>query len=362
MQDDRHTKTDTIPTMRSVLVEPRAGVRVARAEIPAPGHGMVLVRSTLVGICGSDTHALAGHHPFLSGPYTPGHEATGVVEALGEGVTGLTPGTRVLLKPNLDCGHCTNCRDGRTNACEELQWIGCDVSGRWPGAMADYFVAPSRNLFTVPDGVDDRTAVLVECLATPVHAVRLAGDMTGARVVVLGAGTIGALTVVAARQAGAGRVVVTDVDEEKLARARRIGASGGVLASSADLRRETAATLGGVADLVFDCVASETSMAQGIELLRRAGTLLIVGVPAGEVRLPAHLVQDREIRIQGCAAYTGDDIEHALDLASAGELPTDEITSGTFAVDEVAGAFDHAARGASGKDFIDLGAMTRHTS
>src|SRR5665647_93999 len=130
--------------MLRALVEPGLGVRLEEVLVPEPRAGEVLVRSTLVGICGSDTHALAGHHPFLTAPYVPGHEATGVVVSFGAEVYGFALGQRVLLKPNVACGACANCLAGRTNTCESLAWIGCDSSRVLAGAMAEYFVAPAR--------------------------------------------------------------------------------------------------------------------------------------------------------------------------------------------------------------------------
>lgn len=338
--------------MQRAVAEPLQGVRLEVVPVPSPGPGQLLVRSTLVGICGSDTHAVAGHHPFLDAAYVPGHEATGVVEARGEGIGRIGVGQRVLLKPNVACGTCVNCRADRTNACESLSWIGCDPTRHWAGALAHYFVAPETNLYAVPDGLDDATATLVECLATPVHAARIAGDLTGARVVVLGAGTIGVLCVVAALHAGAVDVVVTDMEQTKLDRAVRVGARGGVLATAAALEDEVRAVLGGPADVVFDCVANERSLAQSIGLLRRAGTLLMVGVPPrpGTINLP--LVQDGELRVQGCAAYTESDVETALSIAAAGRLPTAEIVSATFALEDVAAAFERAAADSSGKVLI----------
>jgi L-iditol 2-dehydrogenase len=325
---ENSTRTDG--TMMRAVVEPGTGVRLEQVEVTVPGPGEVLVRSTLVGICGSDTHAVAAHHPFLTSAYVPGHEAIGVVVALGEGVDGPAVGRRVLLKPNVSCGSCVNCVAGRTNACEQLAWIGCDPSQARAGAMAGFFVAPASNLYPVPDGVGDREAVLVECLATPVHAARIAGDLVGAHVVVLGGGTIGLLCVVAALRAGAGRVVVTDLERTKLDRAVRVGALAGVLASVDDVPAAVRAALGGPADVVFDCVANERSLAQAVAVLRRAGTLLVVGVPpqAGRVELP--LVQDWELRVQGCAAYTHEDVLTALDVAAAGRLPVDELVSETY--------------------------------
>lgn len=342
-------------TMRRALVEPLSGVRVEDTSTPVPTGDLVLVRSTVVGICGSDTHALAGHHPFLDRPYAPGHEAVGTVEALGPDATGVDIGQRVLLKPNVACGACDNCGAGRTNACENLTWIGCDPSRHWSGAMAELFVAPSANLYPVPDDVDDRTAVLVECLATPVHAARISGDLSGARVVVLGAGTIGVFCAVAARAAGASRVVVTDLDEGKLARALRIGADGAVNASVDDLEVQVIEALGGRADVVMDCVANERSFAQAVQMLRRAGTLDIVGVPARDAVLPMPYIQDYEIRVQGSAAYTETDIETSIAIARSGGIPTDELIATSFDLEHAADAFESAARDSSGKVLIRIG-------
>ncbi|GIG23674.1 alcohol dehydrogenase [Cellulomonas chitinilytica] len=342
----------TSGTMRRAVAGPSVGVRVEGADVPVPAAGEVLVRSTLVGICGSDTHAVAGHHPFLTAPYVPGHEATGVVAATGPGADRFAPGQRVLLKPNVACGTCLNCAAGRTNACETLRWIGCDPSRELSGAMADYFVAPQSNLYAVPDALSDEAAALVECLATPVHAARVAGDLTDARVVVLGAGTIGVLCVVAALRAGAAAVVVTDMEQSKIDRAVRIGAAGGAVANATDADDQVVAALGGPADVVFDCVANERSLAQAVGLLRRAGTLLIVGVPPRPGSLDLPNIQDRELRVQGCAAYTEADIETSIAIAGDGALPVSEIVSATYPLDEVATAFERAAADSSGKVLV----------
>ena len=341
-----------LTTMLRAVVEPGLGARLEEVAVPAPAAGEVLVRSALVGICGSDTHAVAGHHPFLTAPYVPGHEATGVVAALGADVDRFTVGQRVLLKPNVACGACANCVAGRTNACESLAWIGCDSSQVLAGAMAEYFVAPAGNLYPVPDGLDDREAALVECLATPVHAARIAGDLTGTRAVVLGAGTIGLLCVVAALHAGAKAVVVTDMEQTKIDRAMRCGALGGVLASAQDLELGVRSLLGGPADVVFDCVASERSLAQAVGVIRRAGTLLVVGVPPRPAPINLPFIQDWELRVQGCAAYTEGDMVTAIEIAVAGGVPAAELVSGSYGLEDVAQAFLAAAADTSGKVMV----------
>lgn len=344
--------------MRQVLVAGLNDVMVVESPVPEPGPGEVRVAVTLAGICGSDTHAVAGHHPLLPPPYLPGHELVGTVDKVGTAADPTLHGTRAVVKPNVDCGDCVNCRAGRTNACLTLQWIGCDPTGALPGGMAGYVIAPERNVFPVPDEVSDHDAVLVECLATPIHAARLAGDLTGARVVVIGAGTIGLLSVVAAQQAGAAVVVVSDPVPAKRERARRIGADVAVDAGVTDFAASVHEALGGPADVVFDCVGIESSVRQAVEVLRRAGTLLVVGVPPSDVLVPLTLVQDWELRVQGCANYTAEDISAAIALAADGGLPGEEIVSAAYPVEEAAAAFAAAALGTSGKVVLALGTVS----
>ena len=340
--------------MRRVEVAPLVGVRVLEVPTPMPGEGEVLVNTSLVGICGSDTHALAGGHPFLNATYFAGHEVVGRV-AIGAAVTGLPLGQRVILKPSVACGLCGNCLAQRSNACESLSWIGCDPSKTLAGGMADSFVAPARNLYPISDSVDDETAALIECLATPVHAARIAGDLAGARVVIIGAGTIGVLSLVAAKRAGASSVVMTDLDDSKLARAKRLGATAAVRANAVELVDAVTAALGGKADVVFDCVANEHSIAQAVGLLRRAGTLLLVGVPPKAASVPLPYVQDWELRVQGCAAYTEADIQTAIEIASDGGIPSGEIINSILDLADVVEAFTVASMDSSGKVLLRCG-------
>lgn len=339
-------------TMRQVLVAGLGDVTVTDRAVPEPGPGEVRVAVTYAGICGSDTHAVAGHHPLLPPPYLPGHELIGVVDAAGSPEHEALVGTRAVVKPNVECGTCVNCRAGRTNACQTLAWIGCDPSGARPGGMARYVLAPAANIFPLPDAVSDIDGVLVECLATPVHAARIAGDLEGARVLVIGAGTIGLFSVIAARRAGAAVIVVSDPEPSKRERALRFGADRAVDAFDPDFGAAAAAALDGTADVVFDCVGAEASIRQAMSVLRRAGTLLIVGVPPrdGTVALPT--IQDWELRVQGCANYTAQDIETAIAIAAEGGLPGREIVSAVYGLEQATEAFEVAAQGTAGKVVI----------
>lgn len=339
-------------TMRQVRIAGLESVTVIDSPIPEPGPGEARISVVLAGICGSDTHAVAGHHPLLPPPYLPGHEVVGLVEKTGPGVDEKLLRQRVVVQPNVACGACVNCDAGRTNACQQLRWIGCDPSGELPGGMAQYVIVPERNLFPVPSGLSDRDAVLVEPLATPVHAARIAGDLAGKRVAVFGVGTIGLLSVIAARHAGAGVIVVSDLEPLKRERALRLGADAAVDAADRDFASAMLDALGGPADVVFDCVGIETTIRQAVGVLRRAGTLLIVGVPPRDGIVPLPLVQDWEITIQGCANYTGKDIDTAIAIAVAGGLPGDQIVSAHYPVEDAVAAFAAAALGTAGKVVI----------
>lgn len=336
--------------MKRVRATAEGAIEIQQVEQPAPSAGQVRLTPVLTGICGSDTHALAGQHAMLTLPYFPGHEAIAVVDELGEGVAGLDVGQRVVIKPNVPCGTCINCRADRSNACQTLQWIGCDPSDTHPGAMAERVVTPAENLYPIPDSVSDEEGVLIECLATPVHAARIAGEnLDGGAVLVIGAGTIGLLTVLAARAGGAKTIVVSDLDAGKRERATANEADAAVDAASDSFADDVLQAAGGRIDVVFDCVANARSAVQAVNVLRRAGSLVLVGVPAGDYQLPMGPIQDWELRVQGSASYNETDFAKAVEMAVDGKIPASEIITARFDLDEAGQAFEQAANNSSGK-------------
>src|SRR4051812_10785874 len=238
--------------MRQVVVS-TGRIDVVRADVPQPGPGEGLVRSVLAGVCGSDTHAAAGHHPWISLPYVPGHEVVGVVAGTGAGVSSVQPGERVTVEPYLPCWHCKQCLRGQENICENLGFLGC---GDPQGAMADYFTVDARRIHVIPDELDDHAAALIEPLSTPVHAVRLAGGVVGRTVAVLGAGSIGLLLLRTVVAQGATRVVITAPRAERRQLALALGADAAVDAFADDAVDQVRTALGESADVVFDCVAN----------------------------------------------------------------------------------------------------------
>jgi 2-desacetyl-2-hydroxyethyl bacteriochlorophyllide A dehydrogenase len=336
--------------MRRVVIYP-GQIAVETADIPAPGPNEALIRTLVAGVCGSDLHAAHGRHPFVALPYRPGHEVVGVVERTGS-AEGLTPGQRVTVAPYLPCWACKMCASGRENLCENLGFFGCGYS---QGGMADYFTLPADRLFPVPETLDDHAAALIEPLSTPVHAVRLAGDVAGRSVAVLGAGTIGLLTLAVLRARGAGKIISTDPNPGKRARAAALGADATIDAGSPDVVGQVRKALGGSADIVFDCVAVQSSMDQAIAMADKGGTVVVVGVPAAAVTVPLPIVQDHQIRIQGSATYLPEDFRESAELLRAGAVKAADFVTATRPLAQVAEAFELASSGNHVKVLVTAG-------
>jgi 2-desacetyl-2-hydroxyethyl bacteriochlorophyllide A dehydrogenase len=337
--------------MRQVVIYP-GQIAVETTEIPAPGPDEALIRTLVAGVCGSDLHAARGHHPFVALPYRPGHEVVGVVETTGSAAAGVAPGQRVTVAPYLPCWSCKMCTSGRENLCENLGFFGC---GYLQGGMAEHFTLPAGRLFPVPDTLDDHAAALIEPLATPVHAVRLAGDVAGRSVAVLGAGTIGLLTLAVLRAHGAAKVISTDPNPRKRDRATALGADATIDARSPDVARQVRKELGGSADVVFDCVAIQSSMDQAIAIADKGGTVIVVGVPAQDVTVALPIVQDHQIRIQGSATYLPEDFRESAGLLRAGAVKAGDFVTATRPLAQVAEAFELASSGNHVKVLVTIG-------
>lgn len=328
--------------IRQVVIGGPHQVEVTRGNTRAPEPGEVRVRTSLVGICGSDLHVLEGEHPFVSFPVLPGHEVVGVVDAVGPDVRGFAPGGRVLLEPNLVCGECAYCRSGRYNLCEKLAVVGFQA----PGSLADLFIVPASRLHPVPASMGDREAALVEPLSTGVHAVRMAGgDLSGQTVAILGAGSIGLLTLIAAREGGAEAIAVTDVTASKWERTVRLGARAGFDGRDPGVVDRIKEALGGRPDVTFDCVSNQASTNQAMALAQKGGTVVVVGVATGPVQIPLPIIQDHEIRIQGSAMYVKEDVQRAIAILQSGTVPIDEIVTATYPLEQIAQAFATARGG-----------------
>jgi threonine dehydrogenase-like Zn-dependent dehydrogenase len=294
-----------------------------RPDPSDPGPGELIVQPAAVGICGSEVEGYLGHMGNRTPPLVMGHEFAGVVVAAGDGA-GDWDGARVAVNPLAGCGRCRLCRAGQENLCPQRTLIGVHQDG----AFADLVRAPAANVRALPDGMTARAGALVEPLANGVHAVRL-GLATGPvrQAVVLGAGTVGLMTLQAALLSGIDHVAVLEPQDDRRRRALALGAH--EVHASADEAREAlrAADDGLGADLVLDAVGAQATRRLALELLAPGGRAVCIGLAADDTTLGFHDVVRGQLTIHGSYAYTMADFEQALRWLADGRVSVGDLTA-----------------------------------
>jgi L-iditol 2-dehydrogenase len=338
---------------QAVMVRP-GRIEFREVERPAAGNGQVLLRIRRIGVCGSDVHVYHGRHPYTSYPVVQGHEVSGTVEEVGSGVEGLSPGDRATFAPQITCGSCYPCRHGMYHICESLKVMGFQADG----AAGEYFAVDAAQTFKVPEGVSLDQAAMIEPVAVAVHATGRAGlPLAGRKVAVLGAGTIGNLVAQVAAASGASAVLITDVSDYRLARARECGIEFAVDATREDLRDALRREFGpDGADLIVECVGAQATIDAAVDSARKGTTVVIVGVFGAKPTVDLGLVQDRELSLVGTLMYQAADYRRAIELASGGRLRLAEMITHRFAFEDYARAYEaiEAAKGECLKVMIDL--------
>ena len=310
-------------------------IKLEEAEVPEPGPGEMQIKVKVCGVCGSDVHAYYGKHPFVSTPIVPGHEFSGVVSKLGDGVEGFEEGDRVTVEPSLTCGECYNCRHGLYNICRELRVLGCQA----PGAFAQYISVPAEKVYSLPDNLDFDDGALVEPSAVGVHAVRKSELSLGDRVVVIGDGVIGLAIVQAAKAAGAGEIIVVGHHEGRLEIAEELGAD--VTFIAGDTVKFIMDNYGpdGI-DIVYEAVGVGTTINQAIDIVRKGAKIIVVGVFGKHPETKVGLIQDKEIDMRGALMYVQEDYPRTIDLISKGEIDTKPLITARYPLEKVSEAFD----------------------
>ncbi len=324
----------------AVLNSPGELVLEERPE-PEPGPGQVKVRIASVGVCGSDTHyydhGRIGEF-VVESPLVLGHEASGVVVAVGDGVTALQPGQRVSLEPGVPDLVCEQCRAGRYNLCRDMRFFATPPVD---GAFAEHVVVHAAFAHPVPDSMSDDAAALLEPLSVGVWACRKGRVTAGSRVLVTGAGPIGLVAVQAARAFGATEVVVSDVNPARLALARELGATEVV-----DAREQSVRDLPRPPQVLLECSGSPIAIGDGLRALDRAGRAVLVGMGGDEVPLPLAVVQTRELEVTGTFRYANT-WPTAIALATSGRVDLDRLVTGTYGLAQAADALTVSRRDAT---------------
>lgn len=307
--------------MKSLLLKDYLQLELADFPQPQPGPAEVLIRVAACGICGSDVHGYDGGSGRRIPPIVMGHEAAGVVTAIGDGVTRFQPGDRVTFDSTVYCGECVFCRRGEVNLCDNREVIGVSCGDyRRHGAFAEYIAVPEHIIYPLPEAMSFPEAAMLEAVSVALHAVHVSGDVKGQTTLVIGAGMIGLLTFQAARAAGAARVFIADIDDTRLNLARSLGVDQAFHLSGPDLTREILNQTGGLgADVVLEAVGRTETIATAIDSVRKGGTVTLIGNITPEVKIHLQKVVSRQIRLQGSAASSGEYPE-AIDLVASGKI------------------------------------------
>ena len=321
--------------LQQVMTAP-GKIEFREIETPVPKAGEVLIRIMKIGVCGSDIHVWHGKHPFTSYPVTQGHEVSGEIAALGAGVENLEVGQKVTIQPQVVCGKCYPCRHGKYNLSETLKVMGFQTTG----VASEYFAVDAAKVTPLPQEMSFDEGAMIEPLAVAVHAVRKFGDMQGIRVAVLGAGPIGILVAQAAKGMGAESVLITDISDLRLEKARQCGVDFCVNTREADFGEALVSSFGpDKADVIYDCAGNNVTMGQAIRCARKGSTIILVAVFAGMAEVDLAVLNDHELDLNTTMMYRNEDYLEAIELVRAGKVDLKPLISKHFAFRDYAEAY-----------------------
>lgn len=329
--------------MKVAVMEGIGKMGYTQRPIPTPADNEVLVRLEYVGICGSDMHyyetGAIGNY-VVKPPFVLGHEPGGTVVEVGKNVTHLKAGDRVALEPGKTCGHCEFCRQGKYNLCPDVVFFATPPVD---GVFQEYVAHDAALCFKLPDQVSTLEGALIEPLAVGFHAANQGGAHAGQTAVVMGAGCIGLVSMMALRAEGVSRVYVVDVMEKRLEKAMELGADGVINGSSQDAVQAVLELTGGAGcDLVIETAGTQITTCQAIHMTKKGACIVLVGYSkTGEMTLPMSLALDKELTFKTVFRY-----RHiypmAIDAVAAGKVNLKGIVTDIFDFDDIQNAMDRS--------------------
>jgi L-idonate 5-dehydrogenase len=326
--------------MKAIVIHAARDLRIEQRAIAAPGPGAVRVRLAVGGVCGSDLHYY-NHGGFgairLREPMILGHEVSGHVDALGEGVSGLAIGQLVAVSPSRPCGRCRYCAEGLRNHCLDMRFYGSAMPfPHVQGAFQEVLVAEAGQCVPA-DGLSPGEAAMAEPLAVTLHATVRAGGMLGKRVLVTGCGPIGVLSILAARRAGAVEIVATDLSTFTLGIARAAGADRTInMADEPDALAGYSANKGWF-DVLYECSGAEKALTAGIGAMRPRGVILQLGL-GGDMTLPMMAITAKELELRGSFRFH-EEFAVAVGLMRAGLIDVKPLITHTMPLEDAEAAF-----------------------
>jgi L-idonate 5-dehydrogenase len=327
--------------MLTCRIHAKEDLRIEPAEDPQIGPGQVLIRLGAGGICGSDLHYyFEGRNGsfVIREPLIPGHEASGVVAKVGPGVTRVKPGDKIAVSPSHACGQCDYCREGREHLCRNMRFLGsASLYPHVQGMFCEYFVMGERQCYPVAGDISLGELAFAEPLAVALHAVNRGPVLVGKSVLITGAGTIGCLTVIAARLAGARQITVSDVLDRPLATATAVGADRTI---RADL--DAAALAAPQFDVAYEVSGSFAALKACVAAVKRGGTVVQVGtLPHEPLPFVVNEIMSKELDLKGAFRW-GIEFDWAVDYLSSRRVDVRPLLSGQFPLQDAVKAFELA--------------------
>lgn len=318
---------------------------IKEIEVPEVGEKEVLVQLEYVGICGSDVHYF--HHGNcgaykvnLEEDYMLGHECAGTVVEVGAKVKDLKVGDKVALEPGITCGQCEFCKAGKYNLCPDVVFLATPPV---QGCYEEYIAFPENMCFKLPDNKTTKEGCLIEPLSVGFHAANQGDVQVGESVVILGAGCIGLVTLLACKAHGAGNIIVADIVDARLEKAKELGATHVINSKEVNALEEIARLTGGKgADKVFETAGSPITIAQTPFAVKRGGTITLVGLSAQEeINYNFAQIMDKEATIKSVFRYRNI-YPKAIEAVSAGAIDVNGIVTHEFDLDHIQEAFEEA--------------------
>lgn len=329
--------------MKAVRLYEGSELRIEEVPEPQSGPGEIRIAIQAAGVCGTDLHAARGRLPVPDLPVIMGHEGAGIVDTVGEGVTDLSVGDRVLLLPSETCGTCSACQRGHLGLCPRAQIFGMARDG----TFAEKVVAPASCAMLLPDTVPfEHGAILADAVATAYHAVSTrAGIEGGERVAVIGCGGVGYHAILLARLLGAKRIVAIDASEGALRRAETAGADVMLDARDDDIRKAIRRAAGGEGpDVVIEYVGKKVTVELAMASVARGGRVIVGGVGMESPELgPLVSFVGKEIGVLGSMGYTRSELERVVSLAESGRLDLSGSITDRYPLERAAEALDDLA-------------------
>lgn len=309
--------------MKAIQITAPSQMEVVSIGKPAVRPGEVLVKIKYVGFCGSDLNTFLGRNPMVKLPVIPGHEVGAVIEEVGEGVPAfLQPGMSVTVNPYTNCGKCTSCRNGRANACRHNETLGVQRNG----AMCGFFVLPWSKVIAAGT-LSPRDCALIEPLSVGFHAVSRAQVTDIDVVMVIGCGMIGMGAIVRAALRGA-TVIAVDLDDHKLALARRVGARYTINSRTEDVHRRLDEITGSAGpDVVVEAVGSPATYVMAVNEAAFTGRVVCIGYAKQEISFQTKLFVQKELDIRGSRNALPADFRAVIRYMEQGNCPKDELIS-----------------------------------